>query len=134
MALPSTASDDPGTRPQEGAIYKDRSNNVLRLLSSCEGYCLYVYVALVDPQSSIHGAVTGFTRRDVFDADFVFLAGSFEDWIGNRGKQSSPQTDALRRPLPADRSRFRRLERRDWPVRLGIVSRSSHRDPIRRAS
>jgi len=135
MASTSTQSDDQRTLPREGAIYRDRANNVIRLLSSFEGYCFYVYVALANPQSPMHGPVTGLTRRDVFEADFVFVAGSFEDWIGNRGKKSNGRTDALHMSLPAVRSMSRWIEPRDWPVRLGIVSRSSHREHIvRRAS
>ncbi len=135
MAFTSTQSNDQRTHPQEGAIYRDRSNNVIRLLSSGEGYCLYVYLALPNPQSSMHGSVTGLTRRDVFETDFVFVAGSFEDWIGDRGKQSNKWTDPLHMSLPAVRSMSRCLEPRNRPIGLGIVSRSSRRESIiRRAS
>jgi len=96
MALTSSQSNDPRTRLQEGvqslqegAIYKDRSNNVIRLLSICGVYCIYVYVSLTNLRSSMHGSVTGLTRRDVFGADFVFVAGSVKDWIGNRRKHDA---------------------------------------------
>jgi hypothetical protein len=29
--------------------------------------------SLTDLRSSMHGSVTGLTRKDVFDADFVFI-------------------------------------------------------------
>jgi hypothetical protein len=89
MALPSTQSDDPRTHLQEGAIYRDRSNNAIRLLSICGDYCVYVYVSLTNLRSSMHGSVTGLTRRDVFGADFVFVAGSVKDWIGNQRKHNA---------------------------------------------
>jgi hypothetical protein len=89
MALTSTQSDDPRTHLQEGAIYRDRSNNVIRLLSICGGYCIYVYVSLTNLRSSMHGSVTGLTRRDVFGADFVFVAGSVKKWIGNQRKHDA---------------------------------------------
>ena len=84
MALTSTQSDDLRTHLREGAIYRDRSNNVIRLLSTCGEYYVYVYVSRTNLRSSMHGSVTGFTRRDVFGADFVFVAGSVKDWIGNQ--------------------------------------------------
>jgi len=84
MALTSTQSDDLRTHLQEGAIYRDKSNNVIRLLSIGGGYCIYVYVCLANLRSSMHGSVTGLTRRDVFGADFVFVAGSVKNWIENQ--------------------------------------------------
>jgi hypothetical protein len=89
MALTSTQSDDLRTHLQEGAIYRDRSNNVIRLLSICGDYCIYVYVSLTNLRSSMHGSVTGLTRRDVFGANFVFVAGSVKDWIGNQRKHNA---------------------------------------------
>jgi hypothetical protein len=89
MALTSTQSDDLRTHLQEGAIYRDRSNNVTRLLSIRGGYCVYVYVSLANLRSSMHGSVTGLIRKDVFCADFVFLAGSVKDWIGNQCKHDA---------------------------------------------
>jgi hypothetical protein len=89
MALTSTQSDDLRTHLQEGAIYRDKSNNVIRLLSICGGYCIYVYVSLTNLRYSMHGPVTGLTRRDVFGADFVFVAGSVKDRIGNQRKHDA---------------------------------------------
>jgi hypothetical protein len=89
MTLTSTQSDDLRTHLQEGAIYRDRSDNVIRLLSIRRGYCIYVYVSLTNLRSSMHGSVTGLTRRDVFGANFVFVAGSVKDWI------SQPEHDTL---------------------------------------
>jgi hypothetical protein len=63
MAFESTLSDDLRTRLQEGSIYKDRSNNVIRLLSICGDYCVYLYVSLTNRRSSMHGPVTGLARR-----------------------------------------------------------------------
>jgi hypothetical protein len=124
MAVMSSQSNGKKRHLQEGAIFRDRSNNVVRLLSVCGDYCIYVYVCLTNNlRSSMHGSVTGRKRSDVFGADFVFVADSVEDWIGNQGKQSNRQSMS---PW---------LEPRDWPVRLGIVSRSSRREhTTRRAS
>src|ERR1700730_4070871 len=85
----STQSDNLTAHLQEGAIYRDRSNNVIRLLSICGDHCIYVYVALTNLRASLHGSVTGLTRRDVFGADFVFVASSVKDWIGNRRKHDA---------------------------------------------
>jgi hypothetical protein len=93
MALTSTQSDNLTAHLQEGAIYRDRSNNVIRLLSICGDYCIYVYVSLTNLRSSMHGSVTGLTRRDAFGADFVFVAGSVKDSIGNQRKHD-PSTDS----------------------------------------
>jgi hypothetical protein len=83
----------------------------------------------------MHGSVTGRTKSDVFDADFVFVADSVEDWIGNHGKQSNRSADALHASVRAHQSMSPRLEPRDWPVRLGSVSRSSRREhTVRQAS
>src|ERR1017187_4222324 len=84
MVLPSTQTVDLRTHLQKGAIYRDRSNNAIRLLSICGDYCVYVYVSLTGLRSSMHGSVTGLTRRDVFGASFVFVAGSVKDWMGNQ--------------------------------------------------
>jgi hypothetical protein len=86
MTLTLTQSDDLRTHLQEGAIYRDRSNNVIRLLSICGDYCVYVYVVLTNLRSSMHGSVTGLTRKNAFGDDFVFVAGSVKDWIGNQRK------------------------------------------------
>jgi len=135
MAFMSTQRDGPRTHLQEGAIYRDRFENIIRLLSICRDYCVYVYVSLTNPRSAMHGSVTGLTRRDAFDAEFVFVAGSVEDWIGNQRTQSNRWTDALHMSLPAGHSVSRGFEPRDWPVRLGLVARRSHREhTIRRAA
>jgi hypothetical protein len=135
MAFMSIQSNE-RTYPQEGAIYKDRSNNVIQLLSRGEGYCLYVYVALANPRPSIHGSVTGLTRRDMFEADFVLVAGSVEDWIGNQRKQSNKGDDALQIPLSAVQAKSRSRGIRDRPMRFGVVSRDTQREQYleRRAS
>ncbi len=88
MVLPSTQTVDLSTHLQKGAIYRDRSNNAIRLLSICGDYCVYVYVSLTNVRSSMHGAVTALTRRDVFGASFVFV-GSVKEWIGNQRKRDA---------------------------------------------
>ncbi len=88
MAITSTQSCDPKTHLHEGAIYRDRSNNTIRLVSVRGDYCVYVYVAFGTPRSEIHGPVTGFTRRHVFEGVFVFVAEWVEDW--NRSQRKSP--------------------------------------------
>jgi hypothetical protein len=100
----STQSEGQKKHLHEGMIFRDRSNNVVRLLSGYGDYCTYVYVSLTNNlRSTMHGTVTGRTRRDVFGADFVFIAGSVEDWIGNQRKSNRP-ADALTLSLPADQS------------------------------
>lgn len=70
----------PKTHLREGAIYRDGSNNIIRLLSIRGDYCVYVYVNLGSPKSATHGSVTGLTRRNVFEAGFIFVADCVEDW------------------------------------------------------
>ena len=97
MAVTSTQSCEPKTHLREGAIYSDSSNNIIRLLSIHGDYCVYVYVALGNPRSEIHGAVTGLTRRNLFEAGFVFVADCVEDWNGSHRK-SSDRVRALHIP------------------------------------
>ena len=101
MAVTSTQSCEPKTHLREGAIYSDSSNNIIRLLSIRGDYCVYVYVALGNPRSEIHGSVTGLTRRNVFEAGFVFVADSVEDWNGSQVK-SSDRVRALHIPSSLD--------------------------------
>jgi hypothetical protein len=123
------------THLHEGAIYKDRSDNVIRLLSIRGDYCVYVYVSLTSLRSSMHGSVTGLTKKNVFVADFVFVADSQEDWTGRQRKHSNGGADASDVSLPAVQAMSSRAEQGDWPVRLGIVPRSSRsEDSVRRAS
>jgi hypothetical protein len=97
MAVTSTQSCEPKTHLREGAIYSDSYNNIIRLLSIRGDYCIYVYVALGNPRSEIHGAVTGLTRRNVFEAGFVFVAECVEDWNESQRK-SSDKVRALHIP------------------------------------
>jgi hypothetical protein len=87
MTVTSTQSDAPRSHVQQGAIYRDRSKNLIRLLSICGSYCLYVF--LPNPRCSMHGSVTGLTRKDVFEAEFVFVGGSVGDWVENQRKHSN---------------------------------------------
>jgi hypothetical protein len=86
MLLTSTKSEDPRMHLQKGAIYRDRSNNAIQLLSICGDYCVYVYISLTNLRSSMHGSVTGLTRSDVVGASFVLVAGPVKDRIGNQRK------------------------------------------------
>jgi hypothetical protein len=97
MAVTSTQSCEPKTHLREGAIYSDSYNNIIRLLSIRGDYCIYVYVALGNPRSEMHGSVTGLTRRNVFEAGFVFVAECVEDWNGSQRK-SSDKVRALHIP------------------------------------
>ena len=97
MAVTSTQSCEPKTHLREGAIYGDSSNNIIRLLSIRGDYCVYAYVSLGNPRSELHGSVTGITRRNLFDAGFVFVADCVEDWNGSRRK-SSDRVRALNIP------------------------------------
>ena len=82
----------------------------------------------------MHGSVTGLRRRDVFEAEFVFVAASREHWIRSQRKQSNRWDYALQDAHPADQSMPYRLEARDWRVRLGLVSCNVPREHgIRRA-
>jgi hypothetical protein len=91
-----------------GAICRDRANNVIRLLSMCRGYCIYVYIALGDPKSEIHGSLTGLTRRDLFEAGFIFVA---QDWNGSQPKSSDTRVQAFHIHPPVAQSRSRRVTR-----------------------
>jgi hypothetical protein len=98
MAVTSTQSCEPKTQLREGAIYSDSSNNIIRLLSIRGDYCVYVYIALGNPRSELHGSVTGITRRNLFESGFVFVADCVEDWNGSHRK-SSDRDRALHIPF-----------------------------------
>jgi hypothetical protein len=98
MAVTSTQSCEPKTHLREGGIYSDSSNNIIRLLSIRGDYCVYAYVALGNPRSELHGSVTGITRRNLFEAGFVFVADCVEDWNGSHRK-SSDRVRALHIPF-----------------------------------
>ena len=135
MALKSNQRGEPDQHLQESAIYRDRFNDVVALHSVSGNYCLYIYVSQKNQRSSIHGSVTGLCRRDVFEAEFVFVAASVEHWIRSQRKQPNRWDYALQNAPPADQSMPYRLEVRDWRVRLGVVSRNVPREHcIRRAS
>lgn len=135
MALKSNQRGEPDKQLQEGAIYGDRFDNVVQLHSICGTYCLYVYVSQKSQRSSIHGSVTGLCRRDVFAAEFVFVAASVEHWIRSQRKQSKGWDYALQNAPPGDQSMPYRLDARDWRIRLGVVSRNVLREhSSRRAS
>jgi hypothetical protein len=129
MALTSTQSDGLRRHLREGAIYRDRSNNTIRLLSICGGYCIYVYVSVTNLRS-MDGSVTGVTRRDVFGADFVFVAGSVKDWIGNEHKQDALTDPSGILPYSSCDSRPPQLYQGvDFPLKRSrptLTRRSSH--------
>jgi hypothetical protein len=95
MTITSPQSWEPKTYLREGAIYRDSSNNIIRLLSIREGYCVYAYVALGKPRSEIHGSVTGLTRRNAFEASFIFVAECVEDWNRSQRKSSERRVQPL---------------------------------------
>src|ERR1035438_5996345 len=98
MALTSTQSCEPKTHLREGAIYRDRSNNIIRLLSICGDYCVYIYVALGNLRSEMHGSVTGLTRRKLFEGSFIFVAECVEDWNESQRKSSDRRVQVLHVP------------------------------------
>jgi hypothetical protein len=49
----------------EGAIYRGCSNNFVRLLAIHADQCVYVYVAVGNQRSEIHGLVTDLTRSNL---------------------------------------------------------------------
>jgi|CZKR01.1.fsa_nt_gi hypothetical protein len=130
MVLPSTQTVDLRTHLQKGAIYRDRSNNAIRLLSICGDYCVYVYVSLTGLRSSMHGSVTGLTRRDVFGASFVFVAGSVKDWMGNqRNHNASTPSFGIVPYSSSDSRRAQPHQDLDFPPmcsRQTIARRASH--------
>jgi hypothetical protein len=95
MPVTSTQSVVAKMHLRDGAIYRDSSNNIIRLLSIHGDYCAYVYIALGDPRWEMHGSVTGVTRRNVFEADFVFVSECVEDWNGSQRKSSDGRIQAL---------------------------------------
>jgi hypothetical protein len=86
---------------QEGAIYKDKSNNVIRLLSIRGNYCVYVYVSLANVQYSMHGLVTGLARRDVFADHCTFAADSVKEWISKSAAKHDEGSHSRVRPPKA---------------------------------
>ena len=98
----------PKNAPARGAICRDRSNKVIRLLSICRDYCIYVYAALGDPKSGKLGSLTGLNRRDLFEAGFIFVA---EDWNGSQRKRSDMRVQAFHIHPPMAQSRSPRVAR-----------------------
>jgi len=55
----------------------------------------------------MHGSVTGLTRKDAFGADFVFVAGSVKDWIGNQREHDALASFPTRLVILGQRNRTR---------------------------
>jgi hypothetical protein len=91
MAVTSTQSCEPKTHLREGAIYSDSSKNTIRLLSIRGDYYVYAYVSLGNSGSEVHGPITGLTRRNAFEAGFLFVADCLEEWK-SRQRKCSAQT------------------------------------------
>lgn len=89
MAVTSTQSCEPKMHLREGAIYKDSSNNIIRLLSIRRDYCVYAYVALGNSRAEMHGPISGLTRRNAFEAGFLFAAECLEEWKSSQHKCSA---------------------------------------------
>jgi len=98
MALASTQSCEPRTHLRDGAIYSDSSNTIIRLLSIHADYCVYDYVALGNQRYEMHGSVTGLTRRNLFEASFIFVAKCVEEWNGGQGRSADSRAQALHIP------------------------------------
>ena len=98
MALTSTKSCQPKACLREGAVYRDSSNNIIRLLSIHAGYCVYVYVALGNQRSEMHGSVTGLTKRNLFEASFIFVAECVEEWTRGQCRSADGRCQALHIP------------------------------------
>ena len=98
MALTSTQSCELRTHLREGSIYSDSSNNIIRLLSIHANYCVYEYVALRNPRPQMHGSVTGLTRRNLFEASFIFVAECVEEWNGSQRRSADIRAQALHIP------------------------------------
>lgn len=97
---------------REGAIYKDRFNNIIQLRSIGDGYCTYGYVIVANSRCQAYGSVTGLTRRNVFDSEFVFVAECVEDWIGNQLKNSQRWAHAFSISVPAAQEMLGRFNQR----------------------
>jgi hypothetical protein len=95
MTITSRQSWEPTTHLREGAIYRDSSNNIIRLLSFREDYCVYAYVASGNPRLEVQGLVTGLTRRNVFEEGFIFVAECVEDWNRSQHESSERRVQAL---------------------------------------
>jgi hypothetical protein len=134
MASPSIQNDESRAYLQEGAIYRDRLHNVIRLLSIGEDYCAYVYIHLTNLQSSMHGVVTGLSRRDVFGSSFIFVAGCFEDWSGNGLRDAKKSAPTLQLLPETTQLASRWLELGKKSIRFGAMERSTSREnaPSRR--
>jgi hypothetical protein len=117
MAVTSTWSCEPKTHLREGAIYSDSSNNIIRLLSIRGDYCVYIYLALGNPRSEMHGSVTGLTRRNAFEAGFMLVAECAEQWNGRQRKSSNERVQAL--PIPSSLG----------PIDVALVSEPQKRGP-----
>ena|ERR1700723_2185773 len=129
MALTSIQSENRRTHLQEGAIYRDRSNNLIRVLSIYGDYCVYVYVSLPNMRCSVHGSVTGLTRKDAFDATFVFVAGSGKDWIGNQRRHALTDSSGIVPDPPCDYRSAQLLPSVDFPMicsRQTVTRRATH--------
>ena len=105
MALMSTQSCEPKAYLREGAIYTDSSNNIIRLLSIRQDYCVYVYVAYGNTTSEVNGSVTGLTRRNLFEAAFIFVAECIEEWNASQRRSLHKRVQALHIPPLAHRFR-----------------------------
>jgi hypothetical protein len=83
---------DPQVALREGAIYEDKAKNVVRLVSVDSQYC--AYVVLTNRRSQMHGVVTGFAQRSLFQNTFSWVATSEADWLNKprpeAGKDGEP--------------------------------------------
>jgi hypothetical protein len=98
MVHTSTQSCDPKPHLREGAIYSDTSNNIIRLLSIHPDYCVYVYVTLGNQRTEMHSSVTGLTRRNAFEAGFMFVAECVEEWNESQRKCSDKRVQVFHIP------------------------------------
>ena len=129
MEITSIRSENLRTHLREGAIYRDRSNNVIRVLSICGDYCVYVYVSLTNLRASMHGPVTGLTRKDAFGADFMFVAGSGKDWIENQRKHALTGSSDIVHDSSCDTRPAQPHQSVDFPTiccRQTVTRRASH--------
>jgi hypothetical protein len=128
MASNSIQNNDVRPRPHDGAIYRDRLHNIIRLLSIGEDYCSYVYVHLTNLQSAMHGVVTGLSRRDVFESSFIFVAGCLEDWSENELRDAGKPSPVLQAAPEAVQSASPWLELGRKSIRFGAMERPTSRE------
>jgi len=94
MPVTSTQSVVAKMHLRDGAIYRDSSNNIIRLLSIHGDYCAYVYIALGDPRWEMHGSVKPVSLEETYSKLILYLSQSV--WKTGTGVNARVQTGGFR--------------------------------------